>query len=78
MTKTPNACLLRMSGGSGFHAITGDWRFNDHLQTIEQPDRKNMVYNHKIRGKEPARYKSRRVAYPWKELMGFVQLSSND
>ncbi|MEM6319671.1 MAG: RAMP superfamily CRISPR-associated protein [Bacteroidota bacterium] len=75
LVETPNACLLRMSGGSGFHGITGDWRFSDHLQTIDQPDKKNMIYDFKTRQRKPARYKSRRVAYPWTELMGFVQLS---
>lgn len=75
LLETPDACLLRMAGGSGFHAITGDWRFADHLQTIDNPDRKNRIYNFRTREKEPARYKSRSVTYPYKEIMGFVLIS---
>jgi hypothetical protein len=58
--------------GSGFHGITGDWRFDNHTETIEKPDTKNMVYDQTTRQKVPARYKSRKVAGV--ELMGFVKL----
>lgn len=68
----PDSCILRMAYGSGFHGITGDWRFDNHLETIENPDNKNMVYDQKTRQKVPARYKSRKVTGV--ELMGFVKL----
>lgn len=68
------SCILRLSFGSGFHGITGDWRFKDHTSTIAQPDSKNMVYSRTTRQKEPARYKSRRLVFPFNGLMGFVRL----
>lgn len=73
----PKECLLRLSFGSGFHGMTGDWRFSDHLTTLDNPDRENLVYNYKTRQKEPARYKSRRIADTgrWFAPMGFVKLS---
>lgn len=63
-----NSCLLRMTSGSGFHSITGDWQFEDHLHTIEHPSF----------GKH---YKSRRLAFAVYDdgldfnPMGFVQIS---
>ncbi len=73
----PTSCLLRMAFGSGFHGITGDWRFNDHTSTIDKPDNRNLVYNQKTRQKEPARYKSRRLSvFPNAEMMGFVRLDA--
>jgi len=69
-------CILRLSFGSGFHGITGDWRFSDHTSTILQPDTKNLIYNRETRMKEPARYKSRRLVFPYTGLMGFIQLEA--
>lgn len=57
-----NVCLMRMAWGSGFHAITGDWRFSDHTSTILNPDKNN-------RG---TRYKSRKVG---SDVLGFIKLS---
>jgi len=71
------SCVLRMGGGSGFHAITGDWRFADHRKTIEQPDKENLVYNYVERQLVPARYKSRKVTREFTEPMGFVELIAN-
>jgi hypothetical protein len=70
-----NTCFLRMSFGSGFHGITGDWRFSDHTESVQKPDNQNLVYNFKTRSKEAARYKSRRLAFPSSDAMGFVRLS---
>lgn len=67
--------LLRMSSGSGFHSITGDYRFSDHFAALEHGDRDNMIFSFKTRQKEPARYKSRRIVFPYKGLMGFVKLA---
>lgn len=70
------SCILRLSFGSGFHGITGDWRFKDHTSTIAQPDNKNMIYSRTTRQKEPARYKSRRLVFPFNGLMGFIRLEA--
>ncbi|MDR0981885.1 MAG: RAMP superfamily CRISPR-associated protein [Culturomica sp.] len=61
--KDNTACVLKMSAGSGFHSITGDWQYDDYSKT-------GIAAN----GKQ--RYKSRKVAiYNDKfYLMGFVRL----
>jgi hypothetical protein len=58
-----NFCILKMSAGSGFHSITGDWQYEDYAKT--------GVWNN---GKQ--RYKSRKVAIHKDNfsLMGFVKL----
>lgn len=68
-------CVLRMAGGSGFHAMTGDWRYEDHTVPVEEPDRRNLIYSYRTKRKEPARYKSRKVIRANAEVMGFVKLS---
>ncbi len=30
-----NACLLRIGWGSGFHAMSGDWQYADHLEPLK-------------------------------------------
>ena len=55
-----NSCIMRMSWGSGFHAISGDWRYEDHTDTGFHENGKK-------------KYKSRRIAC--KSCMGFVKLS---
>lgn len=76
LTHDADAAVLRMSYGSGFHGITGDWRFSSHASTIDEPDGNNRVYNPRTRQKEPARYKSRRIADNGNmfDCMGFVEL----
>lgn len=62
-------CILKMSAGSGFHSITGDWQFEDYSRTgVWNSGRNN--------GKQ--KYKSRKIAV-WGEhfdLMGFVKLTA--
>lgn len=72
-----NSCVLRLGWGSGFHAITGDWRFEDHLSTIQHPDTQNLNWDRRSRQKKPTRYKSRRLAEAGAVFapMGFVELS---
>lgn len=72
-----NQCVLRLAYGSGFHAITGDWRFPDHTHTIRNPDMQNRVWNPSSRQREPARYKSRKITGLDTDatLMGFVKLT---
>lgn len=80
-----DTCVLHLGAGSGFHGITGDWRFDDHTVSIEKPDRKNNKWNNETRQLEPLRYKSRKFAFDYKtedgEIndflllpMGFVKL----
>ncbi|MFW6275328.1 MAG: type III-A CRISPR-associated RAMP protein Csm5, partial [bacterium] len=62
-----STCILKMSAGSGFHSITGDWQYDDYTNT--------GFYNHgRNQGKK--KYKSRKLAtYPNKFMpMGFISL----
>lgn len=64
-------CILKMSVGSGFHSITGDWQYDDYTRTGVWNDPKN-----KNNGKH--KYKSRKIAV-WDnhfDLMGFVKISA--
>lgn len=73
-SEQPNSALLRMSSGSGFYGITGDWRFSNHLSTIADGDSFN-------RGQ---RYKSRRLGFVEYEKdfkfmpFGFIRLIKKD
>ena len=57
-----SCCVLKMSAGVGFHAVTGDWQYDDYDDTGENngkklyKSRKTIEYNGKLR------------------LMGFVKL----
>ncbi len=61
-------CLLKMSAGVGFHAITGDWQYEDYSRTGLHTDGRN-------KGKQ--KYKSRKIVEQKDglSLMGFVKLS---
>lgn len=79
MRKTENnarSCVLRMSFGSGFHGITGDWRFENHVDVVDEPA---WI---KMQGKEEdRRLKSRRIAKNAGQVvacMGFVELTLPD
>ena len=58
-----SACILKMSAGSGFHSITGDWQYDDYSKT-------GIANN----GRQ--KYKSRKIAIhnDCFSLMGFVKL----
>lgn len=64
-----NSCVFRFAHGAGFHSITGDWKFNNHLETIEKPDAGSK------------RYKSRKTVFDIDEdeyvfdLLGFIKLT---
>lgn len=65
-------CVLKMSAGSGFHSITGDWQFNDFY--INGLDTSKKVSRGLLDGNKSA--KSRKIA-DWNgdlSLMGFVKL----
>lgn len=60
-----NQCILRLSAGSGFHGISGDFQFKDHINTGQWRDGK-------------IKFKSRKIAFTPNEMfpMGFVLLSA--
>jgi hypothetical protein len=62
-------CIFKMSAGSGFHSITGDWQFDDFTSGLL--DRKRH---------RDAKPKSRKIAICQDEymLMGFVKMSVMD
>jgi hypothetical protein len=75
-TTPQQSCILRMAAGSGFHAITGDWRYKDHLTPLTYPDQENKTWSQRLRMRVPALYKSRKVMKSGDQLlMGFVELS---
>ena len=63
-----SSCLLKMSVGTGFHSITGDWKFDNHIEPYD-------AHPHP-RSKILIPYKSRKtVEYGGKlQFMGFVRL----
>lgn len=58
------SCILKMSAGAGFHSITGDWQFDDYVNTGQWDNGK-------------LKFKSRKVAIDDDKfsLMGFVKLT---
>lgn len=64
-----SSCLMKMSAGVGFHAITGDWQFQDYT---------HGKYNRKENKGNDIQPKSRKIAETSEglALMGFVKLSS--
>lgn len=64
-----SSCLLKMSAGSGYHSITGDWKYDDYTDTGEWENGRNA-------GK--MKYKSRKIVQEngYLSLMGFVMLTS--
>jgi len=68
-----SACILKMSAGSGFHSITGDWQFDDFsidgVKTGKGPSRGQLHRQDSA--------KSRKIAIDNDNfyLMGFVKLS---
>ena len=71
-----SSCLLKMAAGSGFHSITGDWKYKDYYADPGYWPKKDKNGN-VIQG-EPGKkkYKSRKIVeYNDKlSLMGFVEL----
>ena len=63
-----NSCILKMSAGSGFHSITGDWQYTNYRESVMRLDRKRG-------GSLP---KSRKIAVSGTSLflpMGFIKLT---
>lgn len=61
-------CILRLAAGSGFHSITGDWQYDDYIETGEHIGGRND-------GKR--KYKSRKLAFENGvfQPMGFIKLT---
>ena len=66
-------CIFKMSAGSGFHSITGDWLFDDY--SINGVDSKGAVSRGLFNGRPSS--KSRKIAIDGNDfsLMGFVKMS---
>jgi CRISPR type III-A-associated RAMP protein Csm5 len=68
-------CILKMSAGSGFHSITGNWQYDDYttVGNWNIPAR----YGREDRRNGKHKYKSRKIAIHQNNffLMGFVELS---
>lgn len=64
-----NECILKMSAGSGYHSITGDWQYTDYTEAS------GHYLNRKQGGELP---KSRKIAVSGSKaysLMGFIKLT---
>ena len=66
---TPKACVLKMSAGSGFHSITGDWMYPNHIEPYD-------AHLHPLT-KTKIPYKTRKIVEVNNHLseMGFVKLT---
>lgn len=65
-----SSCILKMSAGSGFHSITGDWQFDEYYG--------GSLGKGKYKGEKP---KSRKIAITNDgnlSMMGFVRISIAD
>ena len=73
-----NSCIFRMSAGSGFHSITGDWKYNvytlDGVRSWTKAEAEKRLCKKKDVGAH--KYKSRKVidCDGQLQLMGFVKL----
>lgn len=81
---TENQCILRLSAGSGFHGISGDFQFEDHAHTGVWTDADARKY--KLPRRQSERYinhymkfKSRKIAFSEDNMypMGFAILSGS-
>ena len=63
-----SCCVMKMSAGSGFHTMTGDWQFDNFIRT---------GFNFKEKGVRVPKFKSRKIAEfnDGLTLMGFVKIS---
>ncbi len=67
---TPRACVLKMSAGSGFHSITGDWKYPNHIEPYD-------AHPHPFSKETKIPYKTRKIVEFGNHLseMGFVKLT---
>ena len=77
-------CILKMSAGSGFHSITGDWQFDDYTTGMldrkyrgkKDDDKAKKEFRMKLESAGEVLPKSRKIA-DWDgnlSLMGFVKM----
>jgi CRISPR-associated protein Csm5 len=57
------SAVLRLSYGSGFHGITGDWQFKNHVDTIKNSNPRRWYKSRKTIGRDAAT-----------SLMGFLEI----
>lgn len=76
-------CLLRLSAGSGFHGITGDYQFEDHTETgiwSEEDAKKYRLSKKQAKDYvgQYMKFKSRKIAFTANDMypMGYVLLST--
>ena len=74
-------CILKMSAGSGFHSITGDWQFDDYSIdsiTLKRNGGTDKSFGYDIDGQKSKSAKSRKIAVYGEhfDLMGFVKLTA--
>lgn len=74
-------CILKMSAGSGFHSITGDWQFDDYTIesiTLKRNGGTDKSFGYNIDGEKSKSAKSRKIAVYGEnfDLMGFVKLTA--
>lgn len=67
-----SCCIMKMSAGSGFHSITGDWQFDDY--SIDGLDTSKKVSRGLSRGKKSAKSRKIAICNGVFSLMGFVKL----
>jgi CRISPR/Cas system CSM-associated protein Csm5 (group 7 of RAMP superfamily) len=82
MNNEPDTVMLRLGMGSGYHAITGNWRFHDHTQT-GQAERRNRD-TRQFEKINAIKYKTRKISFIdnsteedsslWLDLPGFVKI----
>ena len=72
---SPNAVVLRIGQGSGFHAITGNWHYSDHTQTQQAKDRNGNFI-------KAVKYKTRKMVFHERDkeeleffLPGFIKIT---
>ncbi|MFN4146867.1 MAG: type III-A CRISPR-associated RAMP protein Csm5 [Runella sp.] len=68
-SESKSSCVLRLGANVGFHSITGDWQFNNHISPW-LPDK----YSIKAKTRKFAFTKKADNSYDF-HLMGFVKLS---
>ncbi len=77
-----NSCVLRLSAGSGFHSITGDWQFDDYSsgRLGRKVDREDIEGKKLLNTPGGINPKSRKIAVSDDlfTLMGFVKLEVVD
>ena len=79
MPQDDKSCIFRMSAGSGFHSITGDWKYHDytlngvHVWTESEALKKQC----KRKDVDKHKYKSRKIVDcdGRLQLMGFVRMT---